>query len=110
MTIINPITVHCGGKSIKYYKISQFSSKLRYLHIPGKGYLFHPDGVGNLLSLALIFDGYRVYFDAYADQAFYVFHDDGSHIKFARQSNGLYTYHVEQEPTDNTMFLTTVVK
>ena len=49
----------------------------------------------------------RVVLDTAIDNAFYVFNDDGSYIRFACQPNGLYYIHVS-DGDDPKMLLTTV--
>ena len=66
---------------------------------------FHPDGIANCLSLALVSDKYRVTLDTGTDQAFYVHTDDGPQ-RFSRVSENLYVHDTEKKEV--TVLVTTV--
>ena len=51
---------------------------------------YYPDGIANVLSLALISDRFRVTMDTGADNAFHVHKHDGESIRFHRGQNDLY--------------------
>jgi hypothetical protein len=54
------------------------------------GYYYYPKGVANILSLALLAKTKRVVMDTAIENAFYVFNEDGSYIKFLPSNNGMY--------------------
>jgi hypothetical protein len=68
---------------------------------------FHPTGVANLLSLARVSKDYRVVLDIAIENAFYVYAEDGSYIKFKLNANNLYCLHVDGGSSPH-IFLTTV--
>ena len=92
--LIKAITIHCGGILTRCHSKGTLSEKLKHLPLPKEGYIVFPNGVANLISLAVLAKEYRVLYDSSIDDAFYVFNDDGTYIKFARQDNGLYIYFV----------------
>ena len=53
-------------------------------------YYYYPNGVTNILSLALLAKNKRVYMDTAVENAFYVYNEDGSYIRFVPASNGMY--------------------
>ena len=77
------ITVNCNAGSIQVDTIAD---------MPGYGTVwFHPNGIANCLSLALVSDKFRVTLDTGMDQAFYVHTDDGSQ-RFSRVTENLYVH------------------
>jgi hypothetical protein len=76
------ITIHCGGSTVSNNQVGDICDELRNLPLPHTGYFFHPTGVANLLSLARVSRDHRVVLDTAIENAFYVYADDGSYIKF----------------------------
>ena len=101
------ISIHCGGTSFNATKTGSLCESLKHLPLPKDGYYFHADGVANLLSLSMVAENNRVVMDTAIDNAFYVYNEDGSYIRFACQPNGLYCLHV-LEGDDPNMLLTIV--
>ena len=103
-----PISIHCGGTSFHATKIGSLYDDLKHLSLPQDGYnYFHENGVANLLSLAKVAVENIVVLNTAIDNAFYVFNNDGSYIRFACQPNGLYCLYVS-DGDDLKMLLTTV--
>jgi hypothetical protein len=96
------ITIHCGGATVLNNQVGEI-----YLPLPTKDYFFHPTGVANLLSLARVSKEHRVVLDTAIENAFYVYADDGSYIKFELNKNNLYCLHVDDGSSPH-IFLTTV--
>jgi hypothetical protein len=63
---------------------------LKSLPLPSEGYYYYPKGEANILSLALLAKTKRVVMDTAIKNAFYVFSEDGSYIKFIPSNNGMY--------------------
>ena len=101
------IPIHCGGTSFRATKTGQLCDSLQHLPLPKEGIYYQEHGVANLLSLAMVAANNRVVMDTAIDNAFYVYNDDGSYIRFACQSNGLYSLEVS-DGDDPKLFLTTV--
>ena len=89
-TTKRPLTIHCGGDSIVANQAGSLCDGLEDLPLPKNGYFHHKNGLANLLSLGLIAKEFRVVLDTSIDNAFYIFNDDGSYIRFECQPNGLY--------------------
>ena len=101
------ITIHCGGATVSNNQVGEICDELRNLPLPHTGYFFHPTGVANLLSLARVSKEHRVCLDTSIENAFYVYDDDGSYIKFELNKNNLYCLHVDDGSSPH-VFLTTV--
>jgi hypothetical protein len=101
------ITIHYGGATVSNNQVGEICDDLQNLPLPTKDYFFHPTGVPNLLSLARVSKEHRVYLDTAIDNAFYVYADDGSYIKFELNRNNLYCLHVDDGSSLH-IFLTTV--
>jgi len=101
------ITIHCGGATVSNNQVGDICDDLRNLPLPHTGYFFHPTGVANLLSLARVSKDHRVVLDTAIENAFYVYSDDGTYIKFELNANKLYCLHVD-DGTSPHVFLTTV--
>jgi hypothetical protein len=70
--------------------IGEICDTLKSLPLPSEGYYYYPKGVANILSLALLAKTKRVLMDTAIKNAFYVFNEDGSYIKFIPSNNGMY--------------------
>jgi hypothetical protein len=70
--------------------IGEICDTLKSLPLPSEGYYYYPKGVANILSLALLAKTKRVVTDTAIGNAFYVFNEDGSYIKFIPSINGMY--------------------
>ena len=81
--------IHCDGKSWRHTKTGELCNDLKSPPLPQGEALLAKDGIANLLSLAEMTKLYIVCFDSTMENAFYVFKDDGSYIKFERRKNGL---------------------
>jgi hypothetical protein len=101
------ITIHCGGATVSNNQVGKLCDELRNLPLPHNGYFFHPTGVANLLSLARVSKDHRVVLDTAIENAFRVYADDGSYIKFELNKNNLYCLHVDDGSSPH-VFLTTV--
>ena len=99
--LIHSILVHCGAAKFRNSHMGDLHSSLWHLPLPRTGYYAYPNGVANLLSLAHVSNEYRVYYDSWVEQAFYIFHRDGTYIKFTQQKNGLYLYHIGEDKEES---------
>ena len=90
--LLKTVTIHCGGISTQYNSAGSLSTNLSHLPLPKDGYIVFPNGVANLISLATLAREFRVLYNSSVDDAFYVFHDNSTYIKFTKQANGLYIY------------------
>ena len=103
----DPITIHCGVKSWSHHRVGELCDDLKDLPLPqGRMYLVK-NGVANLLSLSMLAKDYRVYMDTSIMNAFYIFKDDGTYVKFECKKNGLYCLEVN-DGSDLMNLLTTV--
>ena len=86
------------------------SYRLSHLPLPKDGYIVFPNRVANLISLAALVNEFRVLYNLSVDNAFYVFHNNGTYIKFTKQANGLYIYFVPDQAntssSEHNLFLT----
>ena len=81
---------------------------MSHLSLLKDGYNVFPNGVANLIFLSALAKEFQVLYNLSVDDAFYVFHNNGTYIKFTRQANGLYIYVVpdQQNTTNHNLFLT----
>jgi hypothetical protein len=70
--------------------IGEICDTLKSLPLPSEGYYYYPKGVANTLSLALLAKTKSVVMDTVTENAFCVFNEDGSYIKFIPSINGMY--------------------
>jgi hypothetical protein len=101
------ITIHCGGDTMSNNQVGEICDELQNVPLPHTGYFFHPTGVANLLSLARVSKDHRVVLDTAIENAFRVYADDESYIKFELNKNNLYCLHVDDGSSPH-VFLTTV--
>jgi hypothetical protein len=71
--------------------IGEICDTLKSLPLPSEGYYYYPKGVANILSLALLAKTKRAVMDTAIKNAFYVFNEDGSYIKFNVSTSNLTT-------------------
>jgi hypothetical protein len=82
------MTIHCNAGSVVINTIATLA---------GIGLVwFHPKGIANCLSLALVSDKYRVTLDTDASQAFILHKADGVTRRFERMTNNLYACDVTE--------------
>ena len=91
------INVRTTDSKFKVDQIGRLCADLDMLPLPSNGYYFYPNGVANILSLAMIAETKRVVMDTAIDNAFYVFNEDGTYIRFARTTNGMYCIDIKYE-------------
>ena len=78
----NNIIIHCNAGNVLIDTVGE---------LRGFGTVwYHPDGIANCLSLALVSDRYRVTLDTSVSQSFFVHKDDGSTRRFDRIDCDLY--------------------
>ena len=76
------ITIHCNAGTVVVTSVGD---------LPGFGTVwYHPEGIANCLSLALVSDQYRVTLDTSVSQSFFVHKADGSTRRFDRVDCDLY--------------------
>jgi hypothetical protein len=80
------------------------------LPLPSDGYYYCPKGVANILSLAMIAEEKRVVMDTAIDNAFYVFNEDGTYIRFSRTSNGMYGIDINTDEDEHVVMSHQTVK
>ena len=100
-------TIHCGGISSSYSTVGILNKELKKLPLPQGPVYVTKNGIANLVSLSELAKDYRIVMDTKIENAFFVFNDDDSFIKFHCRKNGLYCMDVEEGPV-HTNYLTTV--
>jgi hypothetical protein len=90
--------------------IGRLCNDLNLLPLPSDGYYYYPKGVANILSLAMIAEEKRVVMDTAIDNAFYVFNEDGTYIRFSRTSNGMYCIDINTDKDDHVVMAHQTVK
>jgi hypothetical protein len=90
--------------------IGRLCDDLNLLPLPSDGYYYYPKGVANILSLAMIAEEKRVVMDTAIDNAYYVFNEDGTYIRFSRTSNGMYCIDINTEEDDHVVMAHQTVK
>jgi hypothetical protein len=81
--------------------IGRLCNDLNVLPLPSEGYYYYPKGVANILSLAMVAATKRVVMDSAIDNAIYVFNEDGSYIRLACTSNGIYCIDINTDEDDH---------
>jgi hypothetical protein len=81
--------------------IGRLCDDLDLLSLPSEGYYYYPKGVANILSLAMIAETKRVVMDNAIDNAFYVFNEDGTYIRFSRTPNDMYCIDINTDEDDH---------
>jgi hypothetical protein len=84
------IGVRTTDSKFRVSDMGRLCDDLNALPLPSDGYYFYPKGVANILSLALLAETKRVVMDSAIDNAIYVFNEDGSYVRFAKTTNGMY--------------------
>ena len=102
-----PLRIHFGGKAWNQYAIGELCDNLNHLPLSQRLMYIAKDGIGNLHSLGHLAKHYRITLDTNIENAFYVYKEDGSYIKFECRNNGLYCLDIADGP-DHTNLLTTV--
>jgi hypothetical protein len=95
------INVRTTDSKFRISDIGQLCDDLKLLPLPSDGYYFYPNGVANILSLAMIAETERVVMDTAIDNAFYVFNEDGIYIRFSRTANGMYCIDINKDEDDH---------
>jgi hypothetical protein len=106
----NKINVRTTDSKFKVNQIGRLCNDLEVLPLPSEGYFFYPKGVANILSLAMIAETKRVVMDTAIDNAFYVFNEDGTYIRFERTSNGMYCIDINTNEHDQVVMAHQTVK
>jgi hypothetical protein len=88
--------------------IGELCASHKSLPLPTGGYYFYPKGVANILSLALLAKTKRVVMDTANENAFYVFNEDGSYVKFVPSNNGMYCLDICPNNDPHVMAIQTV--
>jgi hypothetical protein len=96
----NKLNVRTTDSKFKVDQIGRLCTDLNSLPLPTDGYYFYPKGVANILSLAMITETKRVVMDTAIDNAFYVFNEDSTYIRFERTSNGMYCIDINTNEHD----------
>jgi hypothetical protein len=106
----NSINVRTTDSKFKVNQIGRLCADLDMLPLPSTGYYFYPKGVANILSLAMIAETKRVVMDTAIDNAFYVFNEDGTYIRFSRTTNGMYCIDINTDEDDHVVMAHQTVK
>jgi hypothetical protein len=104
------IGVRTTDSRFKINKLGNLCDDLMTLPLPSEGYYYYPKGVANILSLAMIAETKRVVMDTAIDNAFYVFNEDGTYIRFARTNNGMYCIDIGADDNDTMVMAHQTVK
>jgi hypothetical protein len=104
------INVRTTDSKFKVNRLGRLCNDLTALPLPSDGYYYYPNGVANILSLAMIAESKRVVMDTAIDNAFYVFNEDGTYIRFARTSNGMYCIDINTDEDDHVVMAHQTVK
>ena len=88
------IGVRTTDSNFRVGDIGRLCNDLNTLPLPSDGYYYYPTGVVNILSLAMVAETKRVVMDSAIDNAIYVFNEDGTYVRFAKTSNGMYCIEV----------------
>ena len=104
------IGVRTTDSRFRIKEIGRLCDDLNTLPLPSEGYYFYPNGVANILSLAMIAETKRVVMDTAIDNAFYVFNEDGTYVRFSRTSNGMYCIDINSDEGDSVVLAHQTVK
>jgi hypothetical protein len=104
------IGVRTTDSKLRVNNIGRLCNDLNILPLPSKGYYYYPKGVANILSLAMIAETKRVVMDTAIDNAFYVFNEDGTYIRFSRTPNGMYCIDINTDEDEHVMMAHQTVK
>jgi hypothetical protein len=104
------IGVRTTDSKFRVKDIGRLCDDLNILPLPSEGYYFYPKGVANILSLAMIAETKRVVMDTAIDNAFYVFNEDGTYIRFSRTPNGMYCIDINTDDDDHIVMAHQTVK
>jgi hypothetical protein len=104
------IAVRTTDSRFNINNIGSLCKDLHSLPLPSDGYYYYPKGVANILSLAMIAETKRVVMDTAIDNAFYVFNEDGTYIRFERTNNGMYCIDIHTGDDDNIVLAHQTVK
>lgn len=74
--------IHWASGLFYYEMIGNLTSDLGALPLPDSDYYYSPDGMVNILSLAILSKTHRIYMDTAVDNAFYMFNKNGRYIRF----------------------------
>ena len=98
------------GSRTKCTQRGDICDEMKPLPLPESGYLYHPNGIGNIISLSLLSDSHRITMDTDVENAFYVHNKhDGSYMKYTRcPRTNLYTYEVGEAGENNVLLHATV--
>jgi hypothetical protein len=88
--------------------IGDLCDSLKSLPLPSEGYYYYPKGVANISSLALLAKTKRVVMDTAIENAFYVFNEDGSYVKFVPSSNCMYCLDIRLNEDPHAMAIQTI--
>jgi hypothetical protein len=88
------IKVRTTDSTFHVKDVGDLNDSLKSLPLPSDGYYYYPKGVANILSLALLAKTKRVTMDTAIENAFCVYNEDRSFIKFVPSSNGMYCLEV----------------
>ena len=90
--------------------MGQLYKALKPLPLPDSGYLYQPNGIGNIISLSLLSDSHRIIMDTNVENAFYVHNRyDGSYMKYKQcAKTNLYTYVIEEGKENEVLIQSTV--
>ena len=104
------IAVRTTDSKFQVNDIGRLCDDLNTLPLPRDGYYYYPNGVANLLSLAMLTETKRVVMDSAIDNAIYVFNNDGSYIRFAKTSVGMYCIDIGTDSNDHVVMAHQTVK
>ena len=102
--------INTTGSQTKCTQRGDICDEMKPLPLTRSGYLYHPNGIGNIISLSLLSDTHRITMDTDVDNAFYVHNKhDGSYMKYTRcPRTNLYTYAIGGVEENNVLLHSTV--
>ena len=84
------VKIHCGRKLWNQYAVGELCDELKHLPLPQGPMYITKDGIGNLILLGQLAKHYQITLDTNIENAFCVYNNNGSYIKFECKDDGLY--------------------
>ena len=102
--------INTKGSCTECKKTGRLSNALKPLPLPDSGYLYQPNGIGDIISLSLLSDSHWITMDTDAKNALFVHKiHEVSYMKYKRcLRTNLYTYVIEEVKKNNILIHSTV--
>ena len=97
--------INATGSCSKCKLTGRLCVALKPLPLPDSAYIYHPNGIDNIISLFLLSDLHRITMDTDMENAFYVHKwRDGSYMKYKQcPTINLYMYVIEEGKENNAL-------